>query len=51
VIELMGLINSAGYTKVALVSEAPSASSGAPAASPAPAASSGTAAPQTPPAQ
>jgi TolR protein len=51
VIELMGLINSAGYTKVALVSEAPAASSGAPAASPAPAASSGMAAPQTPPAQ
>jgi biopolymer transport protein TolR len=51
VIELMGLINSAGYTKVALVSEAPAASSGAPAASPAPAASSGTAAPQPAPAQ
>jgi TolR protein len=56
VIEIMGLINSAGYAKVALVSEAPVASSGppavssrAPAAAPAPAASSGTAAPQTPP--
>jgi TolR protein len=36
VIEIMGLINTAGYTKVALVSEAPGASSGgaAPAAAP-----------------
>ncbi|HYP58511.1 MAG TPA: protein TolR [Beijerinckia sp.] len=36
VIEIMGLINTAGYTKVALVSEAPNASSGgaAPAVAP-----------------
>ncbi|ACB94179.1 protein TolR [Beijerinckia indica] len=38
VIEVMGLINSAGYTKVALVSEAPGAATPSPAAStPAPA--------------